>query len=99
MHAPFRVVATPHFERDLRKLTRRHPELLPLYEELLTILRHDPHNRTGRHDIKKLSGVKSGEGQWRIRTGDYRLRYDIIQREVILYSFRPRQEVYSRGKS
>jgi mRNA-degrading endonuclease RelE of RelBE toxin-antitoxin system len=63
-------------------------------EELLGILRCDPYNRTGRHQIKKLAGCKAGEGQWRIRWKEYRLRYDILGSDVVLYSFRYRKEAY-----
>jgi mRNA-degrading endonuclease RelE of RelBE toxin-antitoxin system len=63
-------------------------------EELLVILRRDPHNRNGQHKIKKLAGYKAGEGQWRIRWKEYRLRYDIFEDDVVLYSFRHRKEAY-----
>jgi mRNA-degrading endonuclease RelE of RelBE toxin-antitoxin system len=38
--------------------------------------------------------LKPGEGQWRIRAGDYRLRYDIFGRDVVLYAVRHRTEAY-----
>jgi mRNA-degrading endonuclease RelE of RelBE toxin-antitoxin system len=63
-------------------------------ETLLAILRHDPYNRSRRHHIKKLTGGEVGEGQWRIRWKEYRLRYDILGRDVVLYSFRHRKEAY-----
>jgi len=63
-------------------------------EELLAILRRDPHNRNGKYKIKKLAGYKAGEGQWRIRWKEYRLRYDIFADDVVLYSFRHRKEAY-----
>lgn len=90
----FRVVTTPAFEREFRKVAKANPALLEALESLLAILREDPHNRTGQHKIKKLSGLKPGEGQWRIRWRDYRLRYDTFGDEVILHSFRHRREAY-----
>jgi mRNA-degrading endonuclease RelE of RelBE toxin-antitoxin system len=63
-------------------------------EELLAILQEDPHNRSGQHKIKKLAGLKPGDGQWRIRWRDYRLRYDIFCEAVVLHSFRHRREAY-----
>jgi len=60
----------------------------------LAILREDPHNRGGQHKIKKLMGLKPGEGQWRIRWREYRLRYDIFADEVVLHFFRHRKEAY-----
>ena len=88
------VLTTPAFERDFRKASKGSAALVRALEELLGVLRNDPHNRTGQHNIKKLAGLKPGEGQWRIRWRDYRLRYDIFGEEVILHSFRHRREVY-----
>ena len=65
-----------------------------MLEELISVLRVDPHNVTGKHKFKKLSGVAPGEGQWRIRFGDYRVRYDIADHEVVLHSFRDRKDAY-----
>ena len=91
---PFKVLTTPAFERDFRKISRGQPALVDAMEELLTILRRDPHNRSGQHKIKKLAGYKAGEGQWRVRWKEYRLRYDIFGNEVVLYAFRHRKEAY-----
>jgi mRNA-degrading endonuclease RelE of RelBE toxin-antitoxin system len=89
-----RVLTTPAFEREFRKAAKGNAALLATLEELLGILQEDPHNRTGRHNIKKLAGLKPGDGQWRIRWRDYRLRYDIFGDEVVLHSFRHRREAY-----
>jgi mRNA-degrading endonuclease RelE of RelBE toxin-antitoxin system len=63
-------------------------------EELIEILSDDPHNRSGRHQTKKLAALKAGEGQWRVRWRDYRLRDDIFGSEVVLHSFRHRKDAY-----
>lgn len=42
--------------------------------------------------IKKLKG--SGDGQWRLRVGSYRIRYDVIGRDDVLYRVRHRRDVY-----
>jgi mRNA-degrading endonuclease RelE of RelBE toxin-antitoxin system len=94
MAGAFRVLTTPSFEREFRKSSQGNPTLVQALEELLGILRHDPHNRTGQHKIKKLAGLKAGEGQWRIRWREYRLRYDIFGNEVVLHSFRHRRDAY-----
>ena len=94
MGASFQVVTTSAFERDARRIIRRHPELTAVLEEWISILEADPYNRTRAHDITKFRGVKSGQGQRRIRHGDYRLRYDILDRDVVLYSLRHRREAY-----
>jgi mRNA-degrading endonuclease RelE of RelBE toxin-antitoxin system len=91
---PFKVFTTPGYEQDLRTISRGLPAAADAMEELLAVLRRDPYNRSGRHQIKKLTGCKPGEGQWRIRWKNYRLRYDILGSSVILYSFRHRKEAY-----
>ena len=90
----YSVLTTPAFERDFRKASRGSAALVGALEELLGVLRNDPHNRTGQHNIKKLAALEPGEGQWRIRWRDYRLRYDVFGEEVILHSFRHRREAY-----
>lgn len=35
-----------------------------------------------------------GIGQWRLEIWPYRVRYDIIRREVVLYRVRHRKEIY-----
>jgi mRNA-degrading endonuclease RelE of RelBE toxin-antitoxin system len=90
----YSALTTPAFERDFRKASKGSAALVGALEELLGVLRNDPHNRTGQHNIKKLAGLEPGEGQWRIRWRDYRLRYDIFGEEVILHSFRHRREAY-----
>lgn len=91
---PFRTRSAPSFERDIRRLTKRNPSLLLKVEEAAAILRVDPYNTTGRYNIKKLNAVRPGEGQWRIRIADYRIRYDVFGSDVVLYSFRHRKEAY-----
>ncbi|MGA2357215.1 MAG: type II toxin-antitoxin system RelE/ParE family toxin [Terriglobales bacterium] len=90
----FRVLTTPAFEREFRTISKKDSTLVRALEELIGILGDDPHNRSGRHKIKKLAGLKSGEGQWRVRWKDYRLRYDIIGNDVVLHSFRHRKDAY-----
>jgi mRNA-degrading endonuclease RelE of RelBE toxin-antitoxin system len=90
----FRLLPTSGYKHDVRKLTERSPRLLARVVQFLDALENDPTNQTGHHDIKKLTAVKHGEGQWRIRSGDYRLRYDIFGTDVVLYSFRHRKEAY-----
>jgi mRNA-degrading endonuclease RelE of RelBE toxin-antitoxin system len=91
---PFRVLATPAFEREFRRTAKGNTTLVDALEDLIATLQSDPHNRSGRHNIKKLAGLKPGDGQWRFRWRDYRLRYDIFGEEVVLHSFRHRREAY-----
>lgn len=94
MPEAFAVLTTPAFERDFRIVSKRNPALIGALEELIAILSKDPYNHTGQHNIKKLAGVKPGEGQWRIRWRDYRLRYDILGKDVVMHAFRHRKEAY-----
>lgn len=68
--------------------------MVPVLEGLIERLSSDPHNRSGRHKIKKLAGLSPGEGEWRVRWRDYRMRYDIFGSEVVLHSFRHRRDAY-----
>ena len=90
----FRVLTTPAFEREFRAISKKDSVLVRALEELIEILSSDPHNHSGRHKIKKLAGLKPGEGQWRVRWRDYRLRYAILENEVVLHSFRHRKDAY-----
>lgn len=85
MTPPFSVRATSHFERLLHSFTKRHPDLIDQYAKAIEILRADPYNRSGAYHIRKLEGVRSGGGQYRLRLGRWRFRYDIMGDEVVLH--------------
>jgi mRNA-degrading endonuclease RelE of RelBE toxin-antitoxin system len=80
----FSVVTTAHFDRLLKKLAPKHPDILERLEESIEILSTDPHNKSSKYPIKKLKEVPAGEGQYRLRSGRFRFRYDIAGREVAL---------------
>lgn len=61
---------------------------------MAVVLRRDPLNTSRRYQIKKLTNVGHGDGQWRIRSGVYRLRYDIEGDAVTLHSINHRSEAY-----
>jgi mRNA-degrading endonuclease RelE of RelBE toxin-antitoxin system len=86
VNEPFAVRATPRFDRLLKKLARRHAELGDMFALALGLLESDPYNQSRRHPIKKLEGVPPGEGQYRLKLGRWRFRYDIWsqKREVEL---------------
>jgi len=85
MSAPFTVHTSPRFDRLLKRLTRQHAELSEVFARVLRILTCDPHNRSRTHAIRKLQGVPEGEGQYRLRIGRWRFRYDIRSQEVNLH--------------
>jgi mRNA-degrading endonuclease RelE of RelBE toxin-antitoxin system len=89
----FTVRTVPRFDRLFRHLTRRHSELAAIYAKSLEILELDPHNVTQTHPIRKLEGVARDEGgQYRLRLGRFRFRYDIEGRTVVLYYLGLRRE-------
>lgn len=96
MKAPaYHVATTAHFDRLMKKLAPKHPELVERFEEAIAILSSDPHNESRQHPIKKLESVQAGEGQYRLRSGRFRFRYDIADSEVaLLYCGLRREDTY-----
>ena len=96
MNGPgFSVVTTSHFDRLLKKLVRVHSDLMARFEEAVAILSEDPYNKSRQYAIKKLEGVTAGDGQYRLRSGRFRFRYDVGGREVVLhYCGLRREETY-----
>jgi mRNA-degrading endonuclease RelE of RelBE toxin-antitoxin system len=92
MTAGFLVSAPRSFARTLEVLAKRHPELVELYSQALSILKEDPYNVGRVHPIKKLRGVPAGEGQYRLRLRRFRIRYDVLDREVVLLDVSLRRE-------
>ena len=92
MTAGFTVRAPPSFARTLEALAKRHPELVELYAQALSLLREDPYNVRRLHPIKKLHSVPAGKGQYRLRLRRFRIRYDIVDREVVLLDVSLRRE-------
>jgi hypothetical protein len=77
MARAFQVRATSGFERLAKAHRKRHREFADLVDHALAILEEDPLNSTRKHSIGKLSDVKPGEGQYRLRLGRWRFRYDV----------------------
>jgi len=90
----YRVRSTAGFDREARKLAQRNQRVREALIEAAALLETDPYNLLGRADIRKLVAVPPGEGRFRLRLGDYRLRYDVIDDCVILHSIRPRDVSY-----
>ena len=91
----FRVFTTSSFDRDIKKFSKfHHNNIESIFKEAILILGTDPYNISRNHNIKKLSDIKRGDGQFRIRIGDWRVRYDVENDTVILYSFKNRKEGY-----
>ena len=94
MPGSFRVLTTAAFDRSMRRLAKKNPGISEVFEDLVHILATDPQNTSRKHKIKKLTGVEAGDGQWRIRSGVYRLRYDVEGDLVMLHSINHRKDAY-----
>ena len=94
MGSTYVVKTTPAFERDARKLVKKNPKMGDVLEAIQAALQEDPFNLSRRHNIKTLTDVKDGEGRWRIRSGVYRLRYDVYGQMVVLHSINHRSQAY-----
>jgi mRNA interferase RelE/StbE len=87
----YRLIITKRFRRDLKRLEpKTHDEILFYLKKL----EENPFSTA--LDIRKLLGVKIG--RWRLRIGDYRIRYDIEGEDIIPHVIRHRKEVYRRKK-
>lgn len=80
------VKLTPSAQKDLDAFSG---ELFKRFEKLILGLYDNPRP----HNSKKLSG---GGSRWRIRTGDYRVLYEIDESRKIVrvYRIAHRREVY-----
>jgi mRNA interferase RelE/StbE len=79
----YQLVISARFRRDLQRLdVQTHRRVL----EVLEVLQENPYQGI------RLTNVEIGA--WRIRVGDYRIRYDIEGEEVLLYRVRHRREIY-----
>ena len=79
----YTVIAPKQFAKKIKKKTLQHPDLKDKLKRGLDILERDAENKSTQHNIKKLINIKPGEGQWRLRIGSYRIRYDILRKQVI----------------
>lgn len=84
MTAGYHVRPTRSFEHTFGKLAERHVELVARFQRVIHILESDPYNVSRSHPIKKLKDVQAGDGQYRIREGRFRFRYDIEGQTVYL---------------
>lgn len=87
MPARFTVHLTPSFQRDLEGLP------VSAQKKVLEAIKRLETNPFGPlPKIKKLKG--KGVGRWRIEVWPYRVRYDVIAQEVVLFRVRHRKDIY-----
>lgn len=84
MKSDFTVLVSPHFERLAKRLAKQQQEFPKQFQKAVAILKTDPYNLSGTHPILKLTGEQANNGQWRLRIGRLRFRYDIIDQTVEL---------------
>ena len=95
MAETFVVVTTSAFDRVAKSLTKHHPEFPETFANAVATLMHDPLNIRRGRQIRKLVGVAFGEGQYRLRLGRWRFRYDVDERTVVLhYAGLRREDTY-----
>lgn len=94
MVGKFNIVYTPSFDRELKRIFKKDKKILSLLEKVVENLCNSPLTQGKASNIKKLVGVKQGEGQWRIRAGVYRFRFDIFGNTVVLHCVRDRKDSY-----
>ena len=84
----YKLVPSKTFLKDLNKIP---PEHRSRVNKALMELKKDPFSA---RDLKKLTNVETG--CWRLRIGDYRLRYDIVELEIHLHIIRHRKDIYRK---
>lgn len=87
-HVTYAVMLAPAAQRQLRKLD---PSARRRIQAALELLAIDPRPPAA----VQLVG---GEGEWRVRTGDYRIVYEIhdVQLTVLVLAAGHRREIYDR---
>lgn len=86
--ADYRLIPSKVFLKDLTKIPS---DVIPKVEKALLELKKDPHSA---RNIKKLTNVDAGA--YRLRIGDFRLRYDVSGDDIELHIIRPRKDVYRK---
>lgn len=86
MDKTYYLVPSKVFLKDLGAMPA---DMKLIVEKALLLLKKDPYS--GRN-IKKISSVKIGV--WRLRIGNWRVRYDVVGLEIRLHVIRQRKEVY-----
>jgi mRNA interferase RelE/StbE len=75
----FRIVVRPRAVGQIRRLRR--VDAVTILDAIETHLHHEP-DRVSRSRIKRLRG--RGATTYRLRVGDFRVFYDVVEAEVIV---------------
>lgn len=82
----YQIVASKPFLKVVKKLT---PSTKKKIKAALIELKKDPYSYPS---LKKLVNVRVGK--FRVRIGDYRLRFDIVGKEIRLHLIMHRKDIY-----
>ncbi len=77
--------------KEVRKFLHSHPEVSQRFISALDIIAQNPYENP--LDIKRLQGQ---ENKYRLRIGKYRLLYEIIESQILIYAYKAqsRGDVY-----
>jgi mRNA interferase RelE/StbE len=87
---PFAIILAPRAVEDFKGL-KAHVRA-ELRDTLETHLRHEP-SKTGRSRIKRLRGLR--QPQYRLRVGDIRVFYDVLEEMVEILAIVAKSEADS----
>lgn len=93
----FIVHTTGSFERSSKKIIKKDRKANKIIKEVIETLEKDPYGKDGSK-ISKLTDIKQNDGVWRIRFGDYRVRYDVFEKDVVLHSIKNRKDSYKNKR-
>jgi len=88
MAKKYRLAFSKEFTKDFKKLP---PHEKPRVEEALLLIKQDPYSA---RNLKKLTNVKIG--QYRLRIGVLRIRFDIEGNTIQLLMVRQRKDAYRK---
>ncbi|HYS47596.1 MAG TPA: type II toxin-antitoxin system RelE/ParE family toxin [Xanthobacteraceae bacterium] len=83
----FRIVVRPRAAAQVRRLRR--VDAVAILDAMETHLRHEP-DRVSRSRIKRLRGTFTAA--YRLRVGDYRVFYDIVEAKVVVIAVLHKRE-------
>jgi mRNA interferase RelE/StbE len=83
----FRIVFRPAAARQIRRLRRL--DAVAILDGIETHLRHEP-ERVSRSRVKRLRGRQ--DATYRLRVGEYRVFYDVLEELVIVTAVLHKQE-------
>ena len=83
----FRIVVRPGAAAQIRRLRRANA--VAILDAMETHLRHEP-ERLSRSRIKRLRG--NNAATYRLRVGDYRVFYDVAEKEVVVIAVLHKRE-------